>query len=464
MIGLSEGLEVSIVKFSELRKENPRMRLDAQFQGRSTLAAISNVCASPHLRISDLTGRPLKGSNVPYLDGGDFAVVRSGDISNNFQPHLLLRSSARDDAFFLQKNDILVSSIGQGSIGKVQLFRHDGEFATVAEVTVVRVAKFEPAYVAAFLASSYGQAQIERYVTGATGQLHLYPSDVERIFIPDRSARFQRKIKQIYDREWGCYIITQQAQLRAQSELFNGLGLAGWAPSKPLSYVSRAADVLKAERFDAQYFRPLFAEVERLLVETGRARVLDSILSLNVRGRQPDYSDAGLPVVNSKHVRINRVMLTDNRTAIDTGSSVVIKKGDVLVNGTGDGTVGRAAPYLYDQRALPDNHVTVLRSDKVDPVYLSVFLNSPLGQWQIERQIKGSSGQIEIYPADISKIVFWDAPVEIQRSVRDAVMQAFDEERRASDLLDMARRAVEIAIEEGEPAALVYLDSAEKAI
>jgi len=43
-------------------------------------------------------------------------------------------------------------------------------------------------------------------------------------------------------------------------------------------------------------------------------------------------------------------------------------------------------------RALPDNHVTVLRAEAADPIYLSVFLNSQLGQLQIEQQIKGSSG------------------------------------------------------------------------
>lgn len=134
------------------------------------------------------------------------------------------------------------------------------------------------------------------------------------------------------------------------------------------------------------------------------------------------------------------------------------------MNGTGVGTTGRVAPYLHQQEALPDNHVTVLRSDKVDPLYLAVFLNSVLGQLQIERQIKGSSGQIEIYPDDIAKIVFWDTPKEIQRAVRDAVQTAFGTERRAADLLDATKRAVEIAIEDGEPAALAYLNQVWEAV
>lgn len=105
----------------------------------------------------------------------------------------------------------------------------------------------------------------------------------------------------------------------------------------------------------------------------------------------------------------------------------------------------------------------MLRTEKVDPIYLSVFLNSPLGQLQIERHIKGSSGQIELYPNDIAKIVFWDAPDNIQTNVRDAVLSAFDHERRSYELLEAAKRAVEIAIEDSEPAALAYLDRIEGA-
>lgn len=415
-----------------------------------------------HLQISDLTPRSLKGRNIAYLEDGAFPVIRSGDISNSFQPDLLLRSSDRSDAFFVKKNDILISSIGQGSIGKIQLFRSEGEFATVSEVTVVRVTGYSPACVAAFLAGHFGQSQIARYVTGATGQLHLYPNDVDRILIPNFSVQLQTRIAHIYDKQAAEYGASQSSQERAEAELLRQLGLRSWTPPQPLSFTARASSAFEAARIDAQYFRPLFFEVEERLMATGSAVKLDTILVKNARGRQPKYAEAGLPVVNSKHVRKNRVILLENRTATEKGSPVVIKHGDVLINGTGEGTIGRAAPYLHTQRALPDNHVTVLRTDAVDPVYLAVFLNSPLGQWQIERHIKGSSGQVELYPNDLARITIWNAPVDVQQLVRNAILSAFDEERRANELLDAAKRAIEIAVEDGEPAAMAYLDEVEE--
>jgi type I restriction enzyme, S subunit len=254
----------------------------------------------------------------------------------------------------------------------------------------------------------------------------------------------------------------REKMAEAEKSFLLALGLSDWIPLEPLTYTARAGDVFTSARIDAQYYRPLFSELETRLQATGQAVELGSILSINARGRQPLYEETGLPVVNSKHVRAQRVILENNRTATEIGSPVIIQTGDVLLNGTGVGTIGRAAPYLHQAQALPDNHVTVLRTNAVDPIYLSVFLNSRLGQWQIERHIKGSSGQIELYPTDIARIVIWNAPDNVQASVRSAILSAFHLERQANELLEATKRAVEIAIEEGEAAALAFLDQWEE--
>ena len=453
-----EGLEITVLKKSELPNDNPKLRLDAQFQDRAILKTVRKIRERDFVTIGNLTGKSLRGKNVAYTEDGISPIVRSGDINQFFDSTNLLRSDETDEIFYLKNGDVLISSIGFGSIGKVQLYEHDERCGVVSEVTVIRQNQFEPAFVAAFLCSKFGQYQIERFITGATGQLHLYPSDVDRIVLPDCSKAFQTHIAELYKASQQAHLEAKGLLELADQQILAALGLADWQPPEPLSYVASSKDAFASGRLDAQYFRPMYDEVEERLEATGQSTLLSDILSINQRGRQPQYSDDGLPVVNSKHVRTNRVLLTDNRTATEDGSPITINKGDVLLNGTGVGTIGRAAAYLHDQRALPDNHVTVLRTDKIDPIYLSVFLNSPLGQLQIERHIKGSSGQIELYPKDIEKIQIWDAPTDLQETVRDAVLSAFAEEHRSRSLLEQAMHAVEIAIEENEDAALSFLD------
>ena len=65
-----------------------------------------------------------------------------------------------------------------------QVFDHATPHTTVSEVTVLRQNRLNPYFLKAFLSSPPGQIQIESWVTGATGQLHLRPADVEKIIVP----------------------------------------------------------------------------------------------------------------------------------------------------------------------------------------------------------------------------------------------------------------------------------------
>lgn len=227
-----------------------------------------------------------------------------------------------------------------------------------------------------------------------------------------------------------------------------------------MSYVRNCTEAFASGRLDAQHFQPRFQSLIDFIDATGQGADLADWLSENQRGRQPEYSEAGLPVVNSKHVLRGEVRVNDdNRNASFNEADLLIHHGDVLMNGTGVGTIGRCAPYLHEKAAIPDNHVTVLRPRKgLDAVYLSVFLNSMAGQWQVEQRLRGSSGQIELYPNDIGQFRVWVAPAAIQDKIRKSVETSHAQRQRAALLLDAAKRAVEIAIEDSEAAALAYLD------
>ncbi len=125
-----------------------------------------------------------------------------------------------------------------------------------------------------------------------------------------------------------------------------------------------------------------------------------------------------------------------------------IRYGDILMNGTGCGTLGRVAPYLSEGLAIPDNHVTILRSPTLDPAYLSFYLNSQAGQLQVEMHQRGTSGQLELYPFDIRKFLVWVAPEGFQKQIRSLYDKAAASEQRSKELLEQAKTRVEQLIEE----------------
>jgi len=249
---------------------------------------------------------------------------------------------------------------------------------------------------------------------------------------------------------------------QAETLLLDTLGLLDFSPSPAAVNIKSFKDSFAATgRLDAEYYQPKFDELEAKIAETHALVPSSSVLTLNQRGTQPDYTEEGLPVINSKHVREGEVVLSDNRFANlpDKEKALFIQKGDVLINGTGVGTIGRSAPYLHEQNAIPDNHVTILRTDKLNPIFLSVYLNSIAGKYQVDKYFKGSSGQIELYPKDIDCFYVPLVAETIQTKIAALVQSSFTLKAESERLLDVAKRAVEIAIEQDENAGMAYIEA-----
>lgn len=318
----------------------------------------------------------------------------------------------------------------------------------------------DPYFVGVFANTKFGRMQLEAGMK-VVAQPTISTDAIRALKIPYLRISFQSFIAEIFKKAICAEDEANALLLKAERSLLHALGLDTWTPPEALSYVRSSSEAFSAGRLDAEHYHPRFDALLGLIDATGAAAKLGNHLKENKRGKQPNYVDSGLPVVNSKHVLRNEIRLdNENRLASFDENDLLISQDDVLMNGTGVGTIGRVAAYLHECQAVPDNHVTVLRpKDELDPVYLSVFLNSIAGQLQVEQRLRGSSGQIELYPNDIAEFRVWLAPKALQQSIRKQVEQSFAQKQRAAQLLDAAKRAVEIAIEDSEAAALAYLDA-----
>ena len=215
-----------------------------------------------------------------------------------------------------------------GSVGSVTVALDSWNYPINSNQDIAKIipSSVNPFYLAAFLSSSFGRTQINRLPVGSVQQ-HIFLWMIERIQVPRFSFSFEAAVARITQTAYESHEMVSQYFAEADDTLLEALGLADWEPPEPLSYTARASDTLAAGRMDAQYFRPLFVQVAQRLANTGRDVKLGTILSTNARGRQPDYADKGLPVINSKHVRKNRVVLSGNRTATAMDSPVIVEEG-----------------------------------------------------------------------------------------------------------------------------------------
>lgn len=111
------------------------------------------------------------------------------------------------------------------------------------------------------------------------------------------------------------------------------------------------------------------------------------------RGRGPRYAvDSGAVAINQACVRWSGIELSNARYVESAWYDACpedsrVREGDVLVNSTGEGTIGRAAVVTKDLEGLPfDSHVLAVRCDVtlLQPRYLAAYIRSPSGQAQVE--------------------------------------------------------------------------------
>lgn len=119
------------------------------------------------------------------------------------------------------------------------------------------------------------------------------------------------------------------------------------------------------------------------------------------RGLSPKYvEEGGVLVLNQKCVRGGHVDTSKGRRHDPTQRKVegrLLEIGDILVNSTGVGTLGRVAQVLaIVEPTIVDSHVTVVRSapEKVSWNYLGITLLER--QSEIEALGEGSTGQTEL--------------------------------------------------------------------
>ncbi|MGH3758433.1 restriction endonuclease subunit S [Actinophytocola sp.] len=158
-------------------------------------------------------------------------------------------------------------------------------------------------------------------------------------------------------------------------------------------------------------------------------RPLGELVTVLRRGTAPVYvDDSGVKAIGQRCVTDADFDGSRSRphSAKAMSNVVVPQAGDVLVNSTGTGTIGRSVTFREDgARYIVDGHVTVARPREKDLIgrWLNDVLRSPQGQRYLEaRCYAGSTNQIEL-----SSLALAAMPVAVP---------SVDEQRRVAEVLD----------------------------
>ena len=179
--------------------------------------------------------------------------------------------------------------------------------------------------------------------------------------------------------------------------------------------------------------------------ETWGDVILEEITTLVSRGIAPKYfDDSEQTVINQKCIRNHMIDLSLARTHTP---KVINEKwlrfGDLLINSTGDGTLGRAAQVWFQPKNLTvDSHVTIVRPAKENLIFY-IGLWGILHEKEIESLHTGSTGQTEL-PRDRVKALGLLLPDNetldrfnsLIAPMAAAIVSNQDENNRLADLRD----------------------------
>ena len=165
---------------------------------------------------------------------------------------------------------------------------------------------------------------------------------------------------------------------------------------------------------------------------------LIDLCSFLSRGKSPTYSEERkYPVFAQKcnlyggGISLDQARFLDPNTLSKWPEDYKLLDGDVLVNSTGTGTVGRTRLFHSDclgsyPFVVPDSHVSVIRTvGNIDSDYIYSIVSSRYGQEYIEDNLAGSTNQKELYIGVLENMLIPLPPYDEQRRIASKLKESF---------------------------------------
>ena len=178
---------------------------------------------------------------------------------------------------------------------------------------------------------------------------------------------------------------------------------------------------------------------------------LIDICSFLSRGKSPKYSDNDktYPVFAQKcnlkegGISLEQARFLEPSTINKWNDVYKLQNGDILVNSTGTGTVGRTR--LFNTNCLgnypfvvPDSHVSVVRVLKgISPQYIFAVISSNSIQQYMEENLAGSTNQKELYIGVLENMQIFLPPLTEQQRIVSKIEELFSS-------LDSIQKALEV--------------------
>lgn len=454
-----EGLEITEILCSEAFSSDPTGRLDASFfekkfiNLRQLIKKWKRLDSYAKSIICGPFGSSLLNDN--YVEQG-IPMIRPFNLRD-------CRADAGDiallDNFFVEEAKLKVFGAGTlmfARVGEIGAGINLYDKATISPNIIAAElgSEINPFFVSIFTNTKYGREQLESGMK-VVAQPTISTDSIRALRIPPLSQNFQQKIADFFQKV--THLKDQSVIFLANAEavMLKALGLNNWTPPEALSYIRPSSEAFAAGRLDAQFFAPRVTQLLERLGHDG-LRIGDVAPARHKRFKPEaagtfDYIEIGSLSADGS--------TTSEAVAMAEAPSRAtqhVRAGDVITSTVRP--IRRLSALIAPEQdgAVCSSGFVVLQPTSISSEVLLTYLRLPLVCELMDLHTSAT-----MYPA-ISEADLLALPIPAiapvaQQQITQAVRQSFAARQQATRLLDAARRAVEIAIEDSEATALAYL-------
>ena len=463
-----EGLEISEVAFSNIDLGD---RFDSEFFEKEDLRVehiLKTKNAIELRQFGDFVASAFYPAATHLYETGDTPFIRCVDCVNfplitkeqdkSFEKIPLEFVENQSGVNTLNRNDIVITKVGTPSFPSM-VYEHEMVALSRTVMGLKNIRDINKFYLLIFLRSKYGFSQLQRH-RELTIQYQLTLERTKRtlVFVPSKS--FQTTIEEIVHKFIAGINSAKQLYAQAENLLLETLGFTDFQPSQePINVKSFSESFGNSGRLDAEYYQIKYEEIQSHIFtfKNGYTTVSSEFeISKDIIDRSKkayNYTEISDVNVSDGSVEYNLIDTED----LPANGKLVLKERQIIIS--------KVRPYrgaVGIIRNAPENYVgsgafTVLSevsSYKLEA--LQVLLRSKPYQELIMKFNVGSSYPV-VKDEDILQLPIPVIDFDKQQEIADLVKESFKLKKQSEHLLEVAKSAVEMAIEQDEATAIAYI-------
>jgi len=354
----------------------------------------------------------------------------------------------------IKSGDILFAAVG-ATIGELAVVQDKIKKGNINQnIAKVRINSNEiiSPFAGIFFGSKFGQFQIQRLITG-NAQPYLNSDQIGALIVPILDIKNQIEIEKYFKKSTNEIENSKSFYFQAESLLLKELELESFEKEveKEISNVVNFSEIKKFERMDADYFQAKYEKLSAV-IRKNNGKKLGELVSLK-KGFEPGseaYEEEGKLFIRVSSLSKDGITDKDQKYLKDElyeklKKDYQPKVGEILL--TKDATPGIAYVLKEELEGIMAGGVLRLKlKEDIEPEYLTLCINSIMGQMQVERDA-GGSVIAHWKPEQVKNILIPILPKRIQIKISELVQKSHESRKKAKELLEEAKHKVEELIE-----------------